>query len=81
MKTLTGVIALMLALLFGASNVVDAADAPAAKKDPVTEACIGKKLGDMVKVGGKNVKCEQRHIAVSDSGVGNPKPIVVPIKK
>jgi hypothetical protein len=37
MKTLTGVIALMLALMFGASNVVLAADAPA-KADPV-KAC------------------------------------------
>ena len=57
MKTLTGVIALMLALMFGASNSAFAADAPAAKKDPVAEACKGKKAGDTVKVDGKDVKC------------------------
>jgi hypothetical protein len=80
MKTLTGVIILMLALMFGASTIVLAADAPAAKvADPVAAACQGKKLGDTVKVGGKDLKCEQRHIAVSDSGsVGDKKP---PIKK
>ena len=46
--------------------------------DPVAAACHGKKLGDVVKVGGKEVKCEQRHIAVSDSGVGDarPKPVI-----
>ena len=40
MKTLTGVVALMLALMFGASNVVLAAEAPA-KADPVA-ACKAK---------------------------------------
>ena len=42
--------------------------------DPVAAACQGKKLGDVVKVGGKEVKCEQRHIAVSDSAPQPPKP-------
>jgi len=59
MKTMTGVIALMFALMFGASNAVLAADAPAAKKDPVADACKGKKAGDMVKVDGKDTKCPE----------------------
>jgi hypothetical protein len=54
---MTGVVALMLTLMFGASSAVFAADAPAAKKDPVAEACKGKKAGDTVKVDGKDVKC------------------------
>ena len=79
MKTWTGGTALMLALTFGAASVVLAADAPAKVADPVVAACQGKKVGDMVKVGDKDVKCEQRHIAVSDSGsVGDKKP---PVKK
>ena len=57
MKTMTSVIALMFALMLGASNAAFSADAPAAKKDPVAEACKGKKAGDTVKVDGKDVKC------------------------
>ena len=43
--------------------------------DPVAAACQGKKLGDVVKVGDKEVKCEQRHIAVGDS-IAKP-PVVI----
>lgn len=60
MKTLTGVIALMFALMFGASNAAFAAEGPgAAKKDPVAEACKGKKAGTEVTVDGKKVKCPE----------------------
>lgn len=55
MKTLTGVIALMFVLMFGASNVVLAADA--AKKDAVAEACKDKAPGTEVTVDGKKKKC------------------------
>ncbi len=64
MKTLTGVIALMFALMFGASNVVVAAEkaaapaAPAAQKaDPLATACKDKKPGTEVTVDGKKTKC------------------------
>mgnify|MGYP001616273733 FL=1 len=57
MKTLTGVIALMFALMFGASNVVLAAEKAAAPTAAQTKACEGKKAGDKVKVGGKDYTC------------------------
>ncbi len=59
MKTLTGVFALMFALMLGSNAFAADApgSAPAAKKDPVAEACKGKKAGDTVKVDGKDVKC------------------------
>lgn len=61
MKTLTSVFALMFALMLGTSSVFAAepGSAPAAKKDPVAEACKGKKAGDTVKVDGKDVKCPE----------------------
>ncbi len=71
MKTLTGVIALMLALMFGVSNLVVAGDAPAAPAAAgdapaaptaeealiIAKACEGKKAGETVQVDGKDVKC------------------------
>lgn len=60
MKTLTGVFALMFALMLGASNVF-AADAPggtvAAPTKAQIEACKHKKEGDKVKVDGKDYTC------------------------
>lgn len=52
-----------------------------AADDPIAAACQGKKLGDTVKVGGKDLKCEQRHIAVSDSAPQPPPPPVIKIIK
>lgn len=57
MKTLTGVIALMFALMFGATNVVLAAEKAAAPTAAQTKACEGKKAGDKVKVDGKDYTC------------------------
>lgn len=61
MKTLTGVFALMFALMLGASNVF-AADAPAsgAAAAPTAaqiKACEHHKAGDKVKVDGKDYTC------------------------
>jgi hypothetical protein len=56
-KTLISFIALSFAMIVGAAS---AADAPKAeKKDPIAEACKGKKAGDAVKVDGKEVKCPE----------------------
>lgn len=62
MKTLTGVIALMFALMLGASNAAFAAEGPgsgvaAAPTKAEIDACKKHKEGDKVKVGGKDYTC------------------------
>ena len=46
--------------------------------DPVAAACEGKKPGDVVKVDGKDVQCQQKRIAVGDPGPDDPpyKPVI-----
>lgn len=75
LATFSGLATAATSVKSGKSN----SDNRVAADDPIAAACHGKKLGDMVKVGGKDLKCEQRHIAVSDSGVQvvNPPPIII----
>jgi hypothetical protein len=51
-------LSVVLAAVFAMATVSTVAFAQEKKKsDPVAAACKGKKPGDMVKVGGKDVKC------------------------
>ena len=54
----------VLAAAFALVTVSQVAFAQEKKKsDPVAAACKGKKPGDMVKVGGKDVKCPEAKAA------------------
>ena len=69
-KTLISLIAVAFAFVLGtaaqAAKHEGPAPAPAAdtkKADPVAKACKGKKVGDVVKVDGKDVKCPAKKAA------------------
>lgn len=75
---ITTLLVAMVSISWAASNLNLSKSNVNRVGDPVAAACQGKKPGEVVKVDGKDVKCEQRHIAVSDSGVGDarPKPVI-----
>jgi hypothetical protein len=57
MSKLFGVVLAAAFALVTVSQVAFAQTQEKKKADPVAAACKGKKAGDMVKVGGKDVKC------------------------
>lgn len=81
MSAITVLLMAMVSVAWAASNLNLSKSNVNRVADPVAAACQGKKLGDTVKVSDKEVTCEQKHIAVSDSGVASPKPPPIVIKK